>query len=356
MRKSCSGGEKRRTSLGVQMLSNPAVLFLDEVTTGLDALSAFQLIRTLKRLATHGRTIIVTIHQPRSEIWTLFDNLLLLSEGSLLYSGSASEAITYFERLGYSMPTLVNPSEFLLDLSMIDKRSSSLESSSRNRIAVLVDAWQKTSQKQMIEESIKKPNDEPRVNRDMNPELRRSFFRTTSVQTTRATLTSLRDPLGATASLLEAVILGIISGWIFYKTDESLSGIKSREGALYCAAVLQGYLVLLQETYRLSSELPHFDSEHQEGIVSALSFLTSRRLAKLLLEDVTVPLLFSITFYFLAGFRLVASQFLVFYAVVLLVHFVSVMLASVCVAAFRDFARASLIANLSFTLQSICSE
>ena len=63
--KGCSGGEKRRTSIGVQLLSNPSVLFLDEPTTGLDATSAFQLVRTLKGLAQKGRTIITTIHQPR---------------------------------------------------------------------------------------------------------------------------------------------------------------------------------------------------------------------------------------------------------------------------------------------------
>jgi ABC-type multidrug transport system ATPase subunit len=77
--KGCSGGEKRRTSIGVQLLSNPSVLFLDEPTTGLDATSAFQLVRTLKSLAGKGRTIITTIHQPRSEIWGLFDNCRYLS-------------------------------------------------------------------------------------------------------------------------------------------------------------------------------------------------------------------------------------------------------------------------------------
>lgn len=59
-RKGCSGGEKRRTSIGVQLLSNPSVLFLDEPTTGLDATSAFQVIETLKSLSQRGRTIVTT--------------------------------------------------------------------------------------------------------------------------------------------------------------------------------------------------------------------------------------------------------------------------------------------------------
>ena len=63
----CSGGEKRRVSIGVQLLSNPSVLFLDEPTTGLDATSAFQLVRTLKSLAQKGRTVVTTIHQPQQK-------------------------------------------------------------------------------------------------------------------------------------------------------------------------------------------------------------------------------------------------------------------------------------------------
>lgn len=80
--KGCSGGEKRRVSIGVQLLANPSVLFLDEPTTGLDATSAYQLVRTLKNLARKGRTIITTLHQPRSEIWEMFDRITLLAKGN----------------------------------------------------------------------------------------------------------------------------------------------------------------------------------------------------------------------------------------------------------------------------------
>jgi ABC-type multidrug transport system ATPase subunit len=77
--KGVSGGERKRTSIGVELITNPSLIFLDEPTTGLDSFTAFQVIETLKNLARHGRTIITTIHQPNSEIYQDFDRLMLLS-------------------------------------------------------------------------------------------------------------------------------------------------------------------------------------------------------------------------------------------------------------------------------------
>ncbi|KAA6413350.1 MAG: hypothetical protein FRX48_03096 [Lasallia pustulata] len=225
-RKGCSGGEKRTTSLGVQMLANPSVLFLDEYSA-------------ISRIPN------------------------------------------------------INPAEFLIDLAAVDNRLPELENISRTRVQRLKNAWQASSLLQEPEdihdgkETVAEVTHENKSQR-----LESSFAREVMVQTARTLKTTIRDPMGIVGSLAEAATLGIIAGWIFLKPDGTLSGIRSREGALYTAAALQGPL---------------------------------------------------------------ASQSFVFYAVVLLCQYVSVTLAAVCVAAFRDFARASLAANLSFTLQSICS-
>ncbi|EHL02103.1 putative Uncharacterized ABC transporter ATP-binding protein/permease [Glarea lozoyensis 74030] len=139
--KGCSGGEKRRTSIGVQLLSNPSVLFLDEPTTGLDATSAFQLIRTLKTLAQRGRTIVTTIHQPRSEIWGMFDGLVILTRGSPVFSGSAESCLPWFNKVEMEMPDFVNPAEFLIDVAAVDNRSPELEAASLQRVDRLKTAW-----------------------------------------------------------------------------------------------------------------------------------------------------------------------------------------------------------------------
>ena len=351
--KGCSGGEKRRTSLGVQMLANPSVLFLDEVTTGLDATSAFQLVRTLKMLAAKGRTIIVTIHQPRSEIWGLFDRLLLLTGGVSMYSGLVAECIPYFEDLGYSLPSFVNPAEHLIDLAAVDTRSTELEAMSSARVEGLKQAWRTFCASHVLL-SEKKSSDTPTLHAHATIERRGSALsRQVRVLTARTLKTTIRDPMGVLASLIESTFMGILMGWIFLSADGTLAGIRSREGALYSAASLQAYLILMFEVYRLTCDIELFDRENAEDVVSVPSFLISRRFARIFVEDVPVPLIFSVIFYFMVGFRHVASQFFIFFAINLLNHYIAVTFATVCVAVSRNFAGASLIANMGYTIQSL---
>lgn len=349
----CSGGEKRRTSLAVQMLSNPSVLFLDEVTTGLDAATAFQLVSTLKSLAIRGRTVVCTIHQPRSEIWNLFDNVLLLAKGSPLYSGPAARCLPYFEDLGYILPTFVNPAEYLIDLSAVDTRTPEAEARTSTCVSGLVRAFTNSPENDNLDaKDEKKSFDTNEHTGDISRQAHARLGHQIRILTARTLKVTYRDPLGVAGSMLEAISMAVITGWIFLQLDGSLSGIRSREGALYNAAALQGYLVLIFETYRLSIDIQLFDREHGEGVISIPSFLLSRRLARLFLEDVPVPLSFSVIYYFMVGFRPLASQFFVFFSILLLSQYIAVNFATLCIAVSRDFATASFIANMGFTLQS----
>lgn len=350
----CSGGEKRRTSLGVQMLANPSVLFLDEVTTGLDATSAFQLVRTLKNLAGKGRTIVVTIHQPRSEIWGLFDRLILLSGGSPLYSGTVRECLPYFAGLGFPLPAFVNPAEHLVDLAAIDNRSPELEASSLTRVEGLKQNWSQHSDSENSGSESEKSSKIALGNGQPPPTSQRAaIIRQVRVLTARTLKVTIRDPLGVLASLVEAIAMAVLTGWIFLSLDGSLAGIRSREGAIYTAASLQGYIILLFEAYRLTRDIEVFDREHGEGVVGVPAFLISRRLARTLIEDLPVPLIFSSIYYFMVGLRPVAGQFFIFLAVNILSHYIAITFATVCVAASRNFAGASLIANMGYTIQSL---
>lgn len=95
-RRGVSGGEKKRVSIALEILTRPSIMFLDEPTSGLDSAAAFFVIQSIKNLATDGRTIISSIHQPSSEVFALFDDLYLLSGGETVYFGEAKTGIQVF--------------------------------------------------------------------------------------------------------------------------------------------------------------------------------------------------------------------------------------------------------------------
>lgn len=109
-----SGGEKKRLSIALEILTRPLLLFLDEPTSGLDSAAAFFVVQTLRNVALDGRTVISSIHQPSSEVFALFDDLFLLSGGETVYFGEAKMAVEFFAEAGFRCPSRRNPSDHFL--------------------------------------------------------------------------------------------------------------------------------------------------------------------------------------------------------------------------------------------------
>jgi len=109
-------GEKKRASICVELITNPSLLYVDEPTTGMDSFTAEKLVEILGRLAKRGRTIISTIHQPNSEIFAMFDQLMIIALGRTIYFNEAREAVGYFDKLGYECPKKTNPAEYFMKI------------------------------------------------------------------------------------------------------------------------------------------------------------------------------------------------------------------------------------------------
>ncbi|CAL1386336.1 unnamed protein product [Linum trigynum] len=117
---SISGGERRRVSIGVDLVHDPAVVFVDEPTSGLDSAAALQVVELLKAMAVNqGKTVVLTIHQPGFRILSLFDRVALLSNGCLVHCGSVRSLEETIKRVGHYIPRRVNVLEFAIDVASV---------------------------------------------------------------------------------------------------------------------------------------------------------------------------------------------------------------------------------------------
>lgn len=120
-RKVISGGERKRTSIAVELITDPPIILLDEPTSGLDSFKAHSVVKLLKKIArSKGKTIISTIHSPSSQSFFEFDRLMFLQDGYVAYQGYASECAAYFGSIGVPCPLTHNPTDFYIQKLSID--------------------------------------------------------------------------------------------------------------------------------------------------------------------------------------------------------------------------------------------
>ena len=127
MIKGVSGGERKRTSIGVELITDPMLIFLDEPTTGLDSFTAMSVVETMRELALSGRTIVSTIHQPSSETFETFDRLMLMCLGKIIYMNDSRFAVDYFTNINYPCPDQTNPADFFMSIMSRETHEDEVE-------------------------------------------------------------------------------------------------------------------------------------------------------------------------------------------------------------------------------------
>jgi ATP-binding cassette, subfamily G (WHITE), eye pigment precursor transporter len=139
--KRLSSGERKRVSIGVELLGNPPILFCDEPTSGLDSFNALNILKLLKELSNRGKTVLVTIHQPSFEMLAIFDKMILMSAGCVAYDGDVDGCIKFFEECGFKLPSYTNPADFFLNTISLDTRTPDDEERSRKTINHVNGRW-----------------------------------------------------------------------------------------------------------------------------------------------------------------------------------------------------------------------
>lgn len=288
-------------------------------------------------------------------MWQLFDNIVLLSRGSVLYSGLRVESMPYFRRCGYEIPPFVNPAEYMIELAALDTRTSEHERGSAARLGYLRSYW---ASHPAPHRAGKPPtytiSGQSRASEHKTGQ-QPTLWTELRVLTARNMKMFIRDPKALAGAWGGAVAMAVVNGWVFMNMDRSEAGIRSREGSLWNATELYGYLILVNELCRMNTDIKLFDHERQDGITSAAGFLLSRRASKLLLEDLSIPPCFTLIYYFFAGYTHSARQFFLFLVMMLLSHFNAISFAGLSTAISRHFLLAGFLGNLYFTLQMVAA-
>ncbi|GLT32175.1 hypothetical protein SLA2020_068610 [Shorea laevis] len=278
-----SGGERKRVCIGTEILFNPSLLFLDEPTSGLDSTTALWIVQMLQDIAKSGKTLVTTIHQPSSRLFSTFDKLILLGEGSSLYFGKASEAMLYFSSIGCSPLIAMNPAEFLIDLANgnINDKSVPLEledmtspGEDRGPSAVLVHEYlveayaakiarpEKTkAQKPVITEG------EPEMQGGCNSvEWGATWWEQFSILSRRG-LKERRHHNFSYTRVIQVLTTAIITGLLWWHSDASSpQNLKDQGGLLFFISVFWGFFPLFTSIFIFPQERAMLVKERSVGM------------------------------------------------------------------------------------------
>jgi len=201
-----SNGERKRVSIGVELITRPSIVFLDEPTTGLDSFSAWQVMWTVKELAKSGCTIACTMHQPSSEIFALIDRVMCLCHHHAIFQGKATELPRWLERSGFRCPPEYNPADYVMFL---------METEPRDRLEALGD------QGRLSRDSSFRPSVDGHSIRQLDPsKLRKSFALQVRCLTQREWRNLLRDGSSLKMRFLLTALLSLLFSVVFMSVGE----------------------------------------------------------------------------------------------------------------------------------------
>ncbi|CDP00551.1 unnamed protein product [Coffea canephora] len=312
-----SGGERKRVTIGQEMLVNPSLLLLDEPTSGLDSTTAQRIIATLRWLARGGRTVITTLHQPSSRMYTMFDKVLVLSEGYPIYSGSASLVMEYFASIGY-MPgfNFVNPADFLLDLAngvVLGTRQDDRtefpgrpdhhdEKSSIRQF--LVSSYKKILYPSLKDEMQRRSQDPVNSRGATGSKSSENQWTTTWWLQFKVLLSrGLKERKHESYSglrIFQVMSVSILSGLLWWHSGTI--HIQDQVGLLFFFSIFWGFFPMFNAVFAFPQEQPMLTRERSSGMYRLSSYYFARTVGDLPMELV-LPTIFVIVTYWMSGLK-----------------------------------------------------
>lgn len=312
--KGISGGEQKRLAFASEVLTNPPLIFCDEPTSGLDSYMAKNIVQMLKLLVSNGRTIITTLHQPSSEVFEMFDQLLLLAEGRVAYMGPASEAKAFFSSEEFRCPANYNPADFfIMTLAILPDDVDQC----KHKVENVCNSFEKTNTyKNMItenEELAKSSNVGYKVNFDADESrYGASWFAQFRSVLWRSWVTNIRDPMVFKAKLFQSIVIAVMLGLIYLKTDDvyNQNDVQNINGILFLMLIQMTMQNLFAVINTFPLELPIFLREYASGLYGVDVYFLSKNLAELP-AFLIFPFIFATIMYWMSGLYQAVDSYLI---------------------------------------------
>jgi ABC-type multidrug transport system ATPase subunit len=289
-RKGISGGERKRLCIAVELLSKPKLLFLDEPTSGLDSSTSLSICRLLKNIAASGEcTIVCTIHQPQQKIFELFDNLVLMKQGNIVYQGGAQKSLEYFIAIGHPVPPGENPADHILNVITPPKQKDSAHE--EHHFVVPIDLTLGEDKPALVGSGLV------------------SWWTQFSVLFQRSIIQYTRRHTIIFMNLAVTLLLAtFISQGIWRKIGTTQDSIPTRLPSLFFACVTQGVVASLQSVNNFPGERALMLRERQAGTYTVSAYFMAKTVTDML-TTLWPPIIFTCLVYPEIGYQPVTSKF-----------------------------------------------
>ena len=319
-----SGGQAKRLSIGVEIINLPDCIYLDEPTSGLDSSISLEVVGAIRMLATQNRTIVATIHQPSTALYAMFDKLLLMAEGQVIYYGAATEAVPFFVSSPYAFHYTrgTNPAEFVIAVagSLHSETSSNLVASNEIvSVNMMVEHFRTTV---FYEELTKHVDCTPDLNAAYSPVItahtaafNTSTFYQIQVLSQRDFINMVMDPYALITDAVMHLMVSLFYGSIYYQLDNTQ--YQERLCVLFFSLIfmIMGHQKQMPVIFR---ERLLFYRERSAGAYGAIAYWITTIV-------VTVPFVFlnvfiyAITVHQLTGLRSDPGNFYKFFIILILI-------------------------------------
>ncbi|KAF2823740.1 ATP-binding cassette transporter-like protein [Ophiobolus disseminans] len=307
LRKGVSGGQKRRVSVASQLITGPKVLFLDEPTSGLDARASWEVMRFVREVAREFKILVIaSIHQPSTATFELFDKLMLLSKGKVVYNGPVGDVRGYFGGLGYEMPLYTNPAEFLLHLTNTDFSPDSTSKSSENHLTHLHTAWTHSPAATALAQTLSTPPPSTTHPLTLTPSSA-SPVTTLLALIHRSFIKSHRDVVAYGIRIAMYLGLAIMMGTVWLRLSPTQANIQAFTNAIFFGGAFMSFMAVAYIPSYLE-DLSLYTKERANGLYGPTSFMLANFVIGVPYLFL-IAVLFSVVGYWLGNFNPTAQGF-----------------------------------------------